>query len=97
MPPPASKAQTLSPSCQDEPGPTSLITPEHSRPEHLAGPRRRRIQARFLQQIGAIETCRSDSNANLSYITCRTRLFYPLHLTFNALQCFHSASIVSLD
>jgi len=38
MPPPASSAQTRSPTCQDEPAPTSLITPEHSRPNTLLTP-----------------------------------------------------------
>ena len=32
----------------------------------------------------------------MDYTERRTGLFWP-HITVNALQCFHSASIVSLD
>ena len=65
--------------------------------QKLTGSRRRRIHARALQQVGPIEASRGYANPNLPYITGGAWLFNPLHLTFNALQCFHSASIVSLD
>ncbi|BAO63851.1 hypothetical protein PPC_4504 [Pseudomonas protegens Cab57] len=63
----------------------------------LAGSGRWGIEPRTLQQVGPIEASGCHPNANLPYITGRTWLFNPLHMTFNALQCFHSASIVSLD
>ncbi len=63
----------------------------------MTGARRRRIEPRTLQQVGPIQARSRHTNANLPYITGWTWLFNPLHMTFNALQCFHSASIVSLD
>jgi len=51
----------------------------------------------FLQQIGPIQAGGCHTDANLACITGRTWLICPYHLAFNALQCFHGASIVSLD
>ena len=65
--------------------------------QYLTGSRRWRIQAGALQQVCPIEPGSCHTNTDLSYITGGAWLFNPLHLTFNALQCFHSASIVSLD
>ncbi|MNV72135.1 hypothetical protein D3C71_1652000 [compost metagenome] len=64
-------------------------------PEEFTGTRRRRVQARALQQVGAIEPRRGDADAHLAYVTGRARRLNPLHMSVNALQCFHGASIVN--
>lgn len=65
--------------------------------EHLTGTGRRWVKPGFLQQIGPIKACCRYTDANLPCITRRTWFISPYHLAFNALQCFHGASIVSLD
>ncbi|MNY31574.1 hypothetical protein D3C86_1657410 [compost metagenome] len=62
--------------------------------EHLGHPRRRRIQAVALQQIGAIETGCGHANANLPHIAQRARLHAPFQLSVDTLQCVHATSIL---
>ena len=84
----------------DFPGRTRADFTDHPgafQPQHLAGPGRRWIQPRALQQVGPIQAGGGHANTNLARIASRAWLLNPLHMTFNALQCFHSASIVSLD
>ncbi|MNT04535.1 hypothetical protein D3C72_1391150 [compost metagenome] len=64
--------------------------------EDVAGPRRRRVKPRALQQIGAVQAGGGHANAHLSHVTGRAGPFPPLHTPFDALQCLHGASIVSL-
>ena len=53
---------------------------------------------RYREQAPSHTDCSSAGmNADLTYIASRTGIFQLHHMTFNALQCFHIASIVSLD
>ncbi|MCY1436176.1 hypothetical protein D9M71_522920 [compost metagenome] len=64
-------------------------------PEEFTGTRRWRVQAGALQQIGAIKPRCGDLDTHLAHVTGRARRLNPLHMSVNALQCFHSASIVN--
>ena len=67
------------------------------RAERRTGLRWWRIEPGVLCLIRPVESRGRHAKANLLDITARTGLMRPYHLTFHALQCFHSASIVSLD
>ncbi len=84
----------------DHPGRTRTDFGDHAgalQTQCLSDSRWRRILAFALQQIGTIQTCRSHFDTYLPHIKGRTRLLDPFHMSFNALQCLHGASIVSPD
>ncbi|MCY1173548.1 hypothetical protein D9M73_137100 [compost metagenome] len=53
-----------------------------------------RVQTFHLQQVGAVQPCSGHANAHLARVTGRAFGLDPLHMSVNALQCLHSASIV---
>ncbi|BAP40841.1 methylmalonic aciduria and homocystinuria type D-like protein, mitochondrial [Pseudomonas sp. StFLB209] len=65
--------------------------------KYFAGSRRWRVLAFALQQVGAVETGSRHLDSYLSYIEGWTCAVSPFHMSVNALQCLHSASIVSQD
>ncbi|MNT09841.1 hypothetical protein D3C72_1446440 [compost metagenome] len=81
----------------DLPGDASAHLADHPgalQAKKFAGSRRWWVEPGTLQQIGTIEAGGSHANSYLTDIagwTCRRN---PLHMSVNALQCLHSASIV---
>ncbi|BFO02851.1 hypothetical protein KNHN1_12290 [Pseudomonas guariconensis] len=59
-----------------------------------AGTGGRRVQACALEQVSTVESRCSHTDPDLTRITGRALGFYPGHMSVNALQCLHSASIV---
>ncbi len=65
-------------------------------PQHIRHTWRRRVKSGHLQQVGPVDACCRHPDTNLSRQPLRTLGIDCLWLPFTALQCFHSASIVTL-